>query len=319
MRFLITIVFILAFLHSTAIAQSNRDLVQRIEQLEQRVAALEAENRQLRGQNSATKFLDDANDGQRVEIKNGDRLLATLVVGQRGWGDSRPQDVAAVAESVAKTIFTVMAPQDTPTIILQRSEHGPRALSDRGPNNEYVVLVNTGDRLWAQLAYQLAHELGHVLCRELDEHAPQHWFEEAFCEAMSIWTLEQMATSWQTDPPYDVWKSYAVSLGNYAADVRKQVDRPADFGKWYTEHRNLLDRDPYDRDKNRIVAEHIANRASAKPEYLIAFLHLRTTPPSVNSMESILGAWISSCPAELKFVARDVADLLGVVIAAESP
>jgi hypothetical protein len=310
-RFLTLLLLALIF-PCCAWAQTDGELVQRVEALEQRVASLEAQHRKLLGVMSVMHYIHEAKDGRRVAVTDGDQVIANLVIGQRDWGESRPEDVAAVAVSVAKTIFAAIAPQDTPTILILRSEHGPRALSNRGPNNEYIILLNTRDRLWAQLSYQLAHEFGHVLCRDLNEHAPQHWFEEAFCEAMSIWTLEKMAQSWKTDPPYDAWASYAESLAQYVADVRSKVQPPNDFGVWYAAHRRFLDGEPYDRDKNRIIASHIATQANARPDYLRAFQHLRATPPDSNTIESLFQVWHSSCENDLQFVPRDLANLLGV-------
>ena len=295
-------------------AQADAGLEQRIADLEQRVARLEKENRRLLGARSVMHYIHDSQDGQRIAISLEDKVVANVVVGQRGWGESRTEDVAAVVESVARTVFTTIPPQDTPTIIVLRSEHGPRALSNRGPNNEYIVLLNSGDRRWAQLSYQLAHELGHVLCREVNERAPQHWFEEAFSEAMSIWTLEKMSQTWKTNPPYQTWASYADSIAQYVADIRSRVQQQKNMSAWYAKHRQVLDKEPYDRDKNRIIAAHIATQAKTRPDYLRAFLYLRTSKPSSNTIESLFQAWHSSCPNELKYVPHDQAKLLGVKI-----
>lgn len=295
-----------------AYGQADSALVQRVTELERRIEKLEAENHRMRAALSVLHYIHDAKDGQRVTITEGDRTVATLLVANRGWGASRPEDVAAVVKSVAGIVFAALPPRDVPTIIVQRSPNGPRALSNRGPNNEYIVLLNTGDRLWAQLSYQLAHELGHVVCRELSERAPQQWFEEAFCEALSIWTLQQMGHTWQTEPPYASWASYAPSLAKYAADVHAKAEQPNNFRGWYAEHRDRLNRDSYDRDANRVVAAHMVNRANARPEYLRAFLYLRSTPLAANSMESLIEAWHSSCPDDLKFVPIDVAKVLGI-------
>lgn len=313
MRFAVAI--LVTLLPAIAYAQSERGLIQRVTDLERRIQRLEAENQALRGMITVMPYLQQAEGGQRVEVKRGDRSLAKLVIGRKGWGEGRPEDVAAVTGSVAKTVFSVIPPADAPTLIILRSEHGPRALANRGPEGECIILLDTGDRLWAQLAYQLAHEFGHVLCRDLNEDAPQHWFEEAFCEALSIWTIEQMAQSWKTAAPYDSWTSYAESLGKYVKDVRSKVDRPSNIGEWYASHRQLLDRESYDRDKNRVIAEQIASRAQTRPEYLQAFLYLRSKPPAANTIESLLQTWLANCPNDLKFVPNEMAKLLGVTVA----
>jgi len=301
-------------LTATAYGQSDRGLTQRISDLEHRVQQLERENRNLRGTISVMPYIQQALDGHRVEVKRGDSPTAELIIARDGWGESRPQDIAAVSRSVAQTVFSAIQPIDTPSIIIARSEHGPRTVAHRGPKGEYIVLLDTADRHWAQLAYQLAHEIGHVLCRDLDEDAPQHWFEEAFCEALSLWTIDEMAESWKTTPPYESWTSYASSLAKYVEDVRSKIDRPANIRHWYASHRKLLDRESYDRAKNRVIAEQLAVRAHRQPEYLRAFLYLREEDPASNTIESLMAVWLTNCPEDVRFVPREMAQLLGVAI-----
>ena len=275
---------------------SNRELERRINDLERRVKHLEAENYSLKGTLSVLQFIDDARAGENVQIEIDGQIVATLFVSNRDWGNSRPVDVAAVVKSVASIIFSTVTPSQPIEVMIVRSKYGPRALTHRGPQGEYIVFLNTGDRLWAQLAYQLAHELGHVLCNELTEYAPQHWFEEAFCEAMSLWTLAQMARVWQTDAPYPSWTSYAKSLADYHDEIVESIDHPDDLANWYSTHRDLLDNQPYDREKNRIIAFQIAQQAKTKPDILRVFLYLRCRGPETNTIESLFAVWLEECP-----------------------
>ena len=51
---------------------------------------------------------------------------------------------------------------------------------------------------WAQTVFQLSHEMTHYAClsvRGLDT-PPARWYEEIFCEAMSLYFLEYAATNW---------------------------------------------------------------------------------------------------------------------------
>jgi hypothetical protein len=308
------VLFILLIVISSVGFAQEKSLNERLSELEDRVQKLESENQKLRGVFSVLKYVNTARQGQPVEIKNDQQVLARLWVAKEGWGESQLADVAAVSKSVAQTLFSEIRPQDCPAIMVVRSDQGPRTLFNRGPNGEYVVFLNTGNRLWAQLAYQLSHELGHVLCREINDQAPQHWLEESYCEALSIWTLERMAVSWQTAPPYGNWTPYAKNLASYVKSIRDRVDRPTNLGEWYATHRALLDDEGYDRPKNRIIADHLANRGKARPDYLRAFLYLHSGKPTANRIESVLSSWRSSCPAKLRFVPEDLARLLNVVI-----
>ena len=296
---------------SIAFSQTNKELLNRIELLERRVTQLEKQNNRLRA-SSVQKYLDQAKDGESFDIRDGDKLLAKFVIGKENWGESNSVDVAAVAKSVASEIFQDMKPNDTPTIIVLRSDHGPIALSQRGPNDEYIVLLNSINRRWAQLSYQLAHELGHVLCGELNENAPQHWFEESFCEAVSIWTLERMAETWKDNAPYDSWRSYSASLQKYAKSVRESVQSPKELAAWIAKHQSHLSQTPYDRPKNRVVALQILELAEKDDSVMRSFRFLRTKKPAKNSMTDLLKSWKDGCPATESKVPLKIAKVLGL-------
>jgi hypothetical protein len=310
---------VMLFATAGARGQEERGLLDRVAELERRVGDLEGENRALRGTFSILPHLHAALDGHRLDVSRDGRLIARLTIGRAGWGESSIQDVAAVADSVAATVFAALPPPGVPDILVLRSEAGPRILSQRGPAGEYIILLNTQDRLWAQFAYQFAHELGHLLCGELNEDAPQHWFEESFCEALSIWALERMAETWREHPPYESWQPYAESLAEYAANVRATVESPPSLSAWYAEHSELLDAESYDRAKNRVVATMILEGAESRPEFLRAFVYLRATPVTANDMQSLLAAWESSCPKELQSIPREVAETLGVAFGEPPP
>lgn len=312
----VTLSLLICLSPAPVFAQTGQELEKRVAELEARVKQLEDENRALRNSISVMPYLQQASGGPRVDIDNNGQKLATLIVSPEGWGKSPVENVAAVAASTIHTLYSAMPPAEPPTIVLVRVTTGsPKALSARGPQGEFIVQVNTGDMLWAQLAYQFAHELGHVACGKPDPAAPQQWLEEAFCEACSIWTLEHMAEVWKTRPPYSNWASYGENLRQYAEDVRAKVDRPQNHGLWYNKHRDHLDKNVADRDLNRVVAEEIFVKAQARPELIKAFLYLRASDPADNTIEARLKAWRDGCPAELKFAPEEMARLLGVKIA----
>ena len=176
------------------------------------------------------------------------------------------------------------------------------------------MLLDSGDRNWSQVAYQFSHELGHVLCGDLSLELPQRWFEEAFCESVSLWTMERMGVSWKTDPPYGNWKSYAPKLTDYVCEVRKRVASPESLSEWFEAHREHLDQEPCDRNMNLVLAKRLADEANEDPALYQSFYYLRRgghdTP--VDSMEWLLANWIEHCPEELRFAPRAVAEMLKV-------
>jgi hypothetical protein len=245
---------------------------------------------------------------------DGDRK-AKIVVANAGWGEGRPQDVAAVCVSAAETVFRAIKPDSgsEPTMLVIPDDAGPMVVSQRGPNGEYFVLLSARDRHWSQVAYQFSHELGHVLCGDLSLDMPQHWFEESFCESLSLWAMDSMGESWQTNPPYENWKEYAASLSSYIADVRKRVPDSDAVGKWYEQHREVLSREPYDRDKNLVIAKKLATYAHDNPAFYQSFYYLRRgNDRQTNSMEWLLANWIENCPEQLRFGPEMVAELLDI-------
>jgi len=283
--------------------------------LRNRITELEKDNQRLRNLVTVLSCLNKAQNGISTEAKIADGRKAKIIVGKDDWGAALPQDVAALCVSTAETVFQVITPEagQEPTILVFHHDRAPMVVSHRGPNGEFLVLLNARDRHWAQMAYQFSHELGHVLCGNLSLDSPQHWFEEAFCESLSLWTVEKMGVSWQTTPPYENWKGYAVHLTDYIAKVRNRVTEPSALEEWYQHHRHLLSQEAYDRDKNLVLAKRLAVAAQAEANFYQSFYYLRkgSDPPN-DSMECLLATWIENCPEHLRSGPMKVCEILNV-------
>ncbi len=280
-----------------------------------RISQLESENQKLRNANFVLSKLYQTKDPIAVEVPIEAGRKAKLWVAKDGWGDALARDVAAVCSSTAETIFEVIQPESTqePTILIVPGDQVPMVIAHRGPNGEYVVLLTARNKHWSQFAYQFSHELGHVLCGDLSPDQPQQWFEEAFCESLSIWALEEMGTTWQTQPPYVNWKDYAPHLSSYAKDVRQRVQTSDEISVWFQKNRDALSRNAYDRDSNLILAKHLATVAQKDSKFYQSFYYLRRrADPAVPSMEGVLGHWLESCSAELRSGPVDIGPLLGI-------
>lgn len=280
-----------------------------------RISQLESENQKLRNANFVLSKLYQTKDPIAVEVPIEAGRKAKLWVAKDGWGDALARDVAAVCSSTAETIFEVIQPESTqePTILIVPGDQVPMVIAHRGPNGEYVVLLTARNKHWSQFAYQFSHELGHVLCGDLSPDQPQQWFEEAFCESLSIWALEEMGTTWQTQPPYVNWKDYAPHLSSYAKDVRQRVQTSDEISVWFQKNRDALSRNAYDRDSNLILAKHLATVAQKDSKFYQSFYYLRRrADPAVPSMEGVLGNWLESCPAELRSGPVAIGQLLGI-------
>ena len=284
--------------------------------LRRRIAELEQENRKLRGLVATQTLVQRTDGGVERVIPIDEHRSAKLIVAREGWGSATPEDIAAVCVSCTETIFRAIrpAPGREPTIRLVPDQQGPMTVSQRGPQGEYFVLLNTKGRYWSQVAYQFSHEMGHVLCGDLSLDMPQHWFEEAFCESVSLWTMDKMGVAWAKQPPYENWKSYAPRLTEYIDDVRGQVDSPANLAEWYQPNIAHLTRQPYDRPKNRVIAKQLAIEAHRDPRFFQAFHYLRAGDQQnrQDSMEWLLGNWHTHCPEDLKFAPARIARLLEI-------
>ena len=88
------------------------------------------------------------------------------------------------------------------------------------------IVVDVGERAWAQLAYQFGHELGHVLAnswtREALPGSGSRWLEEALVEAFSLRGLELLAARWETDPPWPGDGAYGAALRDYKDNVLRR-------------------------------------------------------------------------------------------------
>ena len=262
------------------------------------------------------EMLDQAKGGVKRKVSIDGRVVAQLTVAKGVWGGARAEDMAAVCESVMQTICKVIPPNKgrEPECIVVYSKRGPMVLSRRGPKGEYIVLLNTQGRVWAQVAYQFSHEIGHVLCGDLSLKMPQHWFEEAFCEAMSLWTMETLSQTWKQNPPYANWKSYAPYLKKYVDQVGNRIDAVDDLQAWYLKHRNELTANAYDRDKNLVLAKWIVKQAKKDKQFLRAFYFMRPREEKkqVNRMASLISDWKQMCPEHLQFCPDKIAETLGI-------
>lgn len=305
------VLFILIAISAPLLAQDD------VATLKNRIAELEAENSELYELVTMLEYSLKVQDGVEDETSIGDGRTAHLVVAPEGWGDCSPEGIMVVCQSCAETVFQAIRPEKGRelTILVIPDAYGPMVLSQRGTNGEYLVLLNSGDRYWAQVAYQFSHELGHILCGDLSLEKPQRWFEESFCESLSLWTLDKMGVSWKTKPPFETWKSYAPRITDFINEVRDRVPDPTSLSDWYRQHRLHLGGEPYDRDKNLALAKYLAKEAHKDPAFFQAFYYLRrNNSTSDDSMEKLLADWMAECPEQLQFAPQAIADTMGLTL-----
>jgi len=242
-------------------------------------------------------------------------------VEQGDWGTARTQDIETVLASVADVLVPYFPQRASSRVRVASSRQGPRVLLEKSPDGAYLVLLNVQDTRWDQFAYQFSHELCHIFSnsghREMsgDVVARDHqWFEEALCEAVSLFTLKQLASSWEHSPPYPRWKDYAPAFREYAERLSGEKHRhlPPDksVADWYVENREVLESNPYLREKNEFLATQLIALLEEAPGRLgaIGYLNLEKSTFS-KSFGGYLDSWYTCCPEEIRDFARRVISL----------
>jgi len=232
------------------------------------------------------------------------------------WG-GQIRDVEKVLHSAAETLWPYF-PERTLKPILVEPKGGPITLFRRGSKGEYLVRLNTGDRLWAQHAYQFAHEFGHILANYDEYERPNKWFEESICEMASLFALRRMSETWKVRPPYPNWKDYGPALAKYADERIQTAQLPASktLAQWYRENEPLLRQEPCLRDKNTIVAVALLPLFEKQPESWQAITWLNDgTAHGARTFAGYLGDWHARVPEKLRPLVRQIARKFAIEIA----
>lgn len=241
----------------------------------------------------------------------------TITVLPDDWGASTA-DVAAVCRSAATELTRSIPDRATDPITVSRDvKQGPMVIYGRGVDGERRVLLNSGDRLWAQIAFQFAHEVCHIQCNYRDKEKSNLWFEESLCETASLFALRRMAETWKTKPPYGNWKSYAPALQDYADKRIAQVNalENTTLAEWYRRNESALRNSGIDRDKNNVVAVALLPLLEKNPRHwrAVRFLNLGD-PQATLSFPQFLREWHDRVPAEHREFVEAVGGLFEIAM-----
>jgi hypothetical protein len=128
-------------------------------------------------------------------------LLSAPIELAGDWGHMIPRSADQVVERMRHSCLDgVRLLSDRQPTRLRVDEHASGSpavwLHPDGSSMAWII-VDIGERAWAQLAYQFGHELGHVLANSWQPHAkptsPCQWLEEAMVEAFSLRGLGRLA------------------------------------------------------------------------------------------------------------------------------
>ena len=240
---------------------------------------------------------------------------ASIRVHPGDWGGANTRDIEAVLQSVAGVLLPDFPRHRSASIEVRSSAAGPRVLASRSADGGYQVLLNVQGARWDQFAYQFSHELCHIVS-EFDRRevaAPglrsYQWFEETICEAVSLVTLNRLASSWRRSPPRAAWASYAPAFARYAERLVASEHRRLPAGKsllaWYRENEHGLESDPYLREKNEAAAMALIELLEGEPGSLAAIAYLNESRAPA-TFAAYLAAWRDCCPEPQRAFVRQL-------------
>ena len=232
-----------------------------------------------------------------------------------GWGKIPVEAVSKVTDSVSSVLMRDFPNKVLDPIILKNDKTGPEVLYKRGRNNDYIVHVNIQGTYWAQLTYQFSHELCHVLSNFANENGKNQWFEEALCEAVSLYTIEKMADEWEVNPPYERWRSYASAFDDYNEVMLNETHRypSLKLPKWFRYHRRSIEASPYQRHKDEVIGTAIY-KLMQKGKFQVSSIQYLNLGDADNSKSftNYLKDWHQHSPPESKPSVEEVAKLVNI-------
>lgn len=233
-----------------------------------------------------------------------------------GWGQAQLQDITKLLDSViidfyanldlgqitGKQVYVInsknkVPPTDYPEIIKLDKFN--------------LIYLSTSDFYWSQYSYQFAHELcHHVIDSDFNTTNDKFgWFEEALCELASIFCIDKMSQTWQTNPPYSNWKDYSTSLAEYITDIirkpENKINKP--FKIWLTENLDELFKDRYKRTENRIVALQLFPLFKNRPELWKTIQYLKFIKVTDEmTFDDFMNTWKEIVPKKLKGLLTEI-------------
>jgi hypothetical protein len=189
-------------------------------------------------------------------------------------------------------------------IFVSPSQRGPVVLYQKGPRQEYQILLAAKDQRWAEYIYEFSHELFHVLAgyesHALPDSARHQWFEEMLCETVSLHMLKRFSLTWQDSPPLPEWRSYVPTMQAFTkralSEPHRQLPPDLTFEQWFRKNGAMLASRPYLREKNELVATIFLPYLTSNPDWR-AIAYLNADPSGrISSFYDFLTHWYRATP-----------------------
>ncbi|HVL77144.1 MAG TPA: hypothetical protein VM406_14105 [Noviherbaspirillum sp.] len=233
-----------------------------------------------------------------------DKRRPVIHVKRGGWGGAREEDIEHLLAAIATDLLQHFPGRELGPISVSPSVHGPVVLYQKGPRNEYQILLSARGENWAEYVYEFSHELLHVLANyEHHAHDTRHlWFEEMLGEAVSLHMLKRFSNAWRESPPLPQHVSYAGDLSRFTQRAlfaeSRRLPRGVTFEQWFRVNGPILSANPHAREKNDLVAGLFLPLLEHMPDWT-AFAHLNAgQQQAAPSFHEHLLRWYWNTPAE---------------------
>jgi hypothetical protein len=235
-----------------------------------------------------------------------------------GWGKADRKSIETVLYSVADELMARLPKKLTAPIVVTHTQSNPIALYERGTGGEYLVHLHATGEDWQFYAYEFAHELCHILSNYeenvgADTTKYNQWFEETLCETASLFTLKNLANTWEKSPPSPEWSVHAGKLRRFydllINEGHRKLPAHSPLVSWLKDNEHSLKQNPYLRKKNEVVANLLLPLFDKNPENWDALTYLNLDPNDARTnLQQYLDNWYKNAPEDHKtFISRILA------------
>lgn len=257
---------------------------------------------------SPVKPLSSKKMGLNLDIQDGN------------WDGAPKESIETVLYAVADELMSRLPKKLAVPIVVSHTNGNPVALYDRGPAGEYRVHLHASGENWHLYVYEFAHELCHILSNYeenvgADTTKYNQWFEETLCETASLFTLKNLAATWEAMPPASRWSTEAKNLRRFfehlIAEGHRQLPANTPLVSWLRDNEKRLREDPYCRAENEVVSNLLLPLFQQNPQNWEALSYLNLSPSDArNSLSEYLRNWYENAPPEHREFIGNVLSLL---------
>jgi len=224
------------------------------------------------------------------------------------WGSAAPWQIEMLLNAIADEMLQHFPGRRLHPIVVSYSPGGPAVLFQKGPGNEYQVMLSARDQNWAEYVYEFSHELVHILANYERHAQPEYrrhqWFEEMLCETVSLYMLKHFALTWSGAPPLPETSGYAPALQAFTrralSERHRKLPAGVSFEQWFSKTAARLVSSPYMRKENELIASLFLPLVEQNSDWrAVAYINAGD-PPGGPDFREFLVHWYRSTPRHLR-------------------